>query len=96
MPQFLTRDVIFGKLLQLFAAQTDFDGFFHSFLFTPALFDDAENHHEGADPIGGSAVNKHRVIGFFFDQSNELVRLFGARRAGYHGNIEVAQPIFFD
>ena len=92
---FVLRNVALGEFLQLVAAQTDFERFVQGLFFAPALFKHTIDHHESADPIGGRAVNEHRVVGFFFDQSNELVRLFGARRAGYHRNIEVAEPGFF-
>ena len=92
---FVPRNVALGELLELFASQTDFERFVQSLFLAPALFDNAIDHHERPDPIGGGAINEHGMVGFFFDQSNELVGLFGSRCAGDHGDIEVAQPGVF-
>src|SRR5580765_1136499 len=89
--QFLTGNIISGESFQPLAAQADLDRFIQCLIFTPTLVNDAQDHHECADPIGAGTVDQHRVVGLVASQPKKLVGLFRARRCAVHRNVEIAQ-----
>jgi hypothetical protein len=92
----MARDVIVGKSLERIAAQPDSYRFLKCLFFAPALVDDSQDHHEGADPIGAGASDQHGMIALISRQTQKLVGLLFLGRGTDDRNIEIAHLDAFD